>query len=236
MNTSEAFLRTAMILGEDAEKRLNSCTVAVYGAGGVGGHCIEALARSGIGHIHITDSDIVSVSNLNRQCAATKQFMGMPKIKAMQRRVEAVSDAAVTVSDMFVLPENIESAVPQGVDFIVDAIDTVSAKIALAEYANAHNIPIIASMGMGNRLNPTLVRLGDLFDVKGCPLARVMRRELKKRGIGKLAVAYSEELPTAPAVINADESSNKKRIPGSSAFVPAAAGLAMAYYVVNALR
>lgn len=233
-NISPAFLRTAMLLGTDAQQILHNASCAVYGAGGVGGTCIEALARCGIGHIHITDPDTVSESNLNRQCAATKSFMDRKKTDAMKSRVEDVSDCAVTVSDMFVLPENIDIAVPSGIDFIVDAIDTVSAKIALAKYASDHGIPIISCMGMGNRLDPTQIRIGDLFSVTGCPLARTIRRELRKAGISSLPVVYSLEVPQKPLPLENDNSS-RRQVPGSTPFVPPAAGLAMAFFVVKSL-
>lgn len=230
----ESFIRTAMLFGESAQETLQKATVAVYGAGGVGGNCIEALARSGIGCIHITDPDTVALSNLNRQCAATKDSINKQKTTAMKNRVEAVSDCRVYTHDIFVLPNNIETSVPDDVDFIVDAIDTVSAKLALVKYANMHNINIISCMGMGNRVDPTLVRTGDLFSVAGCPLARVMRRELRKAGIFKLPVAYSLESPKTPLPLEVSDNP-RKQIPGSCAFVPPAAGLAMASYVVKTL-
>ena len=231
-NISEAFIRTAMLLGTEAEEKLQASKVAVYGAGGVGGHCIEALARCGIGRIHITDNDTVRISNLNRQCAATKPYIGKPKTEAMRHRIEETANTSVTTAELFVLPENINQAVPDDVDFIVDAVDTITAKLALVKYSFEHSIPIVSCMGMGNRLDPTQVRIGDLFSVTGCPLARVMRRELRKCGIYSLPVVYSLEPPLVPIPL---EKSTKpgKQTPGSSAFVPAAGGLAMAYYVVK---
>lgn len=234
MKTSESFIRTAMLLGAESESRLLNAKVAVYGAGGVGGHCIEALARSGVGKLHIVDNDTVSESNFNRQCAATKSFLGHLKTESMKARVNEVSNAAVTTAEIFVLPNNIESAVPPDTDFIVDAIDTVSAKIALIQYANEHNIPIISCVGMGNRLDPTEVRLGDISEVCGCPLARTLRRELKKKNILHLPVVYSREEPHAPLITVVNEHSARP-VPGSCAFVPAAAGLALASYAVRVL-
>lgn len=232
MDINPTFIRTAMLLGQEAENILKNSHVCVFGIGGVGGHCIEALARAGVGYLHITDPDTVSLSNMNRQCAATKDFIGKPKTDSMKKRLKDVSDCIVTTSDLFVLPENIDTAVPKDTDYIVDAIDTVSAKLALVQYANDHSIPIVSCMGMGNRLDPTQIRTGDLFSVNGCPLARTMKRELRKRGIKKLCVAYSLESPMKPLALEVSDNP-RRQIPGSCSFVPSAAGLAMASVVIR---
>lgn len=234
METSPEFIRSAMLLGTEAEEILKEAHVTVFGAGGVGGNCIEALSRCGIGNIHITDPDTVSLSNLNRQCAATKEYVGKFKVDSMKARIEAVSNCNVTTSRLFVLPENVETAVPQSTDFIVDAIDTVSAKTALIIYANEHNIPIISCMGMGNRIDPTQIRLGDIFSVNGCPLARTIKKELRKCSIGSLPVVYSLEPPKTPLPLEKDPNP-RRQTPGSVSFVPPAAGLAMASFVVKSI-
>ncbi len=226
--------RSALLLGEEGMKRLNRAYVAVFGLGGVGGHCVEALARAGIGRLHLVDADVVEPSNLNRQLVATKNTLGLPKTQAMAQRIEEVADCALTLQQGFVLPENVERFLPEGLSFIVDAVDTVSAKLALVKAANEKGLPIISCMGAGNRLDPTAFYITDLFATQGCGLARVMRRELRKMGIGQLDVVCSREPAGKPCMAIA-QTGKKRQTPGSIAPVTAAAGLALAGYVIRAI-
>lgn len=228
-----AFTRTAMLLGENAENVLKNKHVTVLGVGGVGGHCAEALARSGIGSMFIVDADTVSISNLNRQIVSKKSIIGHSKAEEMACRIREVSDCDVRHAHIFLTPDLLLSVIPKDTDFIVDAVDNVSVKIAAAQYADLHRKNIISSMGMGNRLDPTQVRLGDLFSVTGCPLARVMRRELRRRNITELPVVYSTETPKQPLFDL--PSDNRRQTPGSVPFVPSVGGIAMAYHVVMKL-
>lgn len=195
----EEFSRTELLLGADALKRLASCKVAVFGIGGVGSYVTEALARSGIGHFVLVDSDIVAISNINRQLLALHSTIGRPKVEVMRERILDINpQAIVETQQIFVLPENSDGLLQPDWDYIVDAIDTVSAKIELAVQAKAMNIPIISSMGAGNKLDPTRFAVVDLYKTSVCPLSKVMRRELKKRGVDKLKVVYSPEEPLTP--------------------------------------
>ncbi len=232
--------RTALLFGEGATSRLALCRVAVFGLGGVGGYCVEALARSGVGALTLIDGDKVDETNLNRQILATRDTVGMWKIDAARARVAQINPAcAVETFRTFVLPETIGEFDFARFDFVVDAIDTVSGKLAIAMAAKAANVPVISAMGAGNKLDPTLFRVADISETSVCPLARVMRRELKKRGIEHLRVVYSEEEPqqTAPrAPYSAEEPKKAEgRAPGSNAFVPATVGLILAGEVVKAL-
>ncbi len=218
--------RTVRLVGEAKFERLQQSLVTVVGIGGVGGHCIEALARAGVGRLHMVDYDTVAPSNLNRQLVATKATIGMKKTEAMLRRVRAVSDCAATVADVFVSDDTVQDAVPQGTDFIVDAVDSLAGKVALAAYANEHGIPIVSCMGAGNRLDPTGFTVMDLFDTKDCPLARRMRQALRRLGIRTLPVVCSVETPAVKATDG---------VIGSLAPVTAAAGLCLAGYVLNRL-
>ena len=230
----QRYARTALLIGEEGISRFRNAAVAVFGLGGVGGHCVEALARSGIGRLHLVDADIVEETNLNRQFVAAMDTLGMEKTQAMALRLSEIGGVEVTTQQGFVLQSNVEEYLPEKLDCIVDAVDTVSAKIALVEAANRRNIPIISCMGAGNRLDPCGFYVTDLFSTQGCGLARVMRRELRKRGITALPVVCSREpareplslLPTAPG---------KRQTPGSFAPVTAAAGLALAGYVLRVL-
>ncbi|MDO4568646.1 MAG: tRNA threonylcarbamoyladenosine dehydratase [Clostridia bacterium] len=230
---SEFTARTAMLLGERAIEALRSKRVAVFGLGGVGGSCAEALARSGVGRLHVVDGDRVEHSNLNRQLVATKLSLGVEKTVAMAKRIAEVSDCEVTAYTGFVLPEYIDASLPADVDYIADAIDTVSTKLALVRFANEHGIPIISCMGMGNRLDPTQITVRDIYATEGCPLARTMRRELKCMGIAALDVVFSTEPARVP--MQRMRSDGGRDIPGSSAFVPPAAGLVMASEIVRRL-
>lgn len=230
----EAFSRTELLLGEEAMSKLASKRVAVFGIGGVGGHVVEGLVRSGIGAIDLIDSDKVAVSNLNRQLIATLDTIGMDKTEAMARRIAQINpQCKVTMHNCFYLPENRDSFDFTQYDYIVDAVDTVTAKIDLVMRANEVAKPIISSMGAGNKLDPTAFMVADIYETSVCPLAKVMRRELKKRGIGKLKVVYSKEEPLKP--LESTEETGRRATPGSTAFVPSVVGLIIASEVVKDL-
>ena len=217
--------------------KLRRSRVAVFGLGGVGGNCVEALVRSGIGTLDLIDHDDVSLTNINRQVFATTKTVGMLKTEAAQERILAIDpDVNVNLYPKFYLPEDRAEFPFEKWDYIVDAIDTVSAKIDIIMAAREMGIPIISAMGCGNRMDPTKLKIMDLFDTKDDPLAKVMRRELRKRGVDRLTVVCSTELPI-PAKVIPDEPlpPGKRSIPGSSAFVPPAAGIMIASRVVQDL-
>ena len=231
---SEIFKRTQMLLGSDAIKRLGASAVAVFGAGGVGGAAIEALARGGVGRIDIIDNDTVSKSNINRQIIATHTTVGMLKTEAAKKRILDINpECSVNLFNAFILPENIGDFDFSPYDYVIDAIDTVSGKIAIIERCNKENIPVISSMGTGNKLDPTRFEITDIYKTSVCPLARVMRLEMKKRGIKKLKVLYSREEPLKPAIIETTD--RGKAVPGSVSFVPPVAGMIIAGEVVKDL-
>ncbi len=216
-------------------KRLKSAHVAVFGLGGVGGHVCEALARCGIENFTLFDNDKVASSNLNRQIIATVDTIGMDKTEAMKNRILSINPSAeVVCHNVFYLPENADNFSFSGIDYIVDAIDTVSAKIELVLRAEKLNIPIISSMGTGNKLNPTELKVADIYKTSVCPLARTMRCELKKRGVKKLKVVYSEEKPLKP-LFETDTEIQRRQTPGSTSFVPSVAGLIIASEVIKDL-
>ena len=228
------FSRTALLLGEEKLNKLKNSTVAVFGVGGVGGYVAEALARSGIGHIVLVDKDVVSLTNLNRQVIALHSTVGKPKTEVMASRIRDINpDAVVEVKECFYLPETSGEFDFSKYDYVVDAIDTVTGKIELVMQANSCNTPIISSMGTGNKLDPTAFEVADIYKTSVCPLARVMRYELKKRGIKKLKVVYSKENPITPNE-NAECDKAGKTV-GSIAFVPSVAGLIIASEVVKDL-
>ena len=234
---SEQFLRTEMLLGRDAIEKLNSARVAVFGLGGVGGYAVEALARSGVGSLDLIDSDIVSISNLNRQILAAHSTVGMLKVEAGKRRVLDINpDCQVRTYPVFYTPETADSFDFTQYDYIVDAIDTVTGKLALVERAVAVNTPIICCMGTGNKLDASALQVADISKTSMCPLARVMRKELAKRGIRHLKVVYSQEEAITPTGWEEEAAAlGKRQIPGSVAFVPGAAGLLLAGEVVRDL-
>ena len=234
---SEQFLRTEMLLGRDAIEKLHSARVAVFGLGGVGGYAVEALARSGVGSLDLVDNDTVSVSNLNRQILATHSTVGMLKVEAGKRRVLDINPACVVRTyPIFYTPETADSFDFTRYDYIVDAIDTVTGKLALVERAVAVNKPIICCMGTGNKLDASAFQVADISKTSMCPLARVMRKELSKRGIRHLKVVYSQEEAMTPTGWEAEAAAlGKRQIPGSVAFVPGAAGLLLAGEVVRDL-
>jgi tRNA A37 threonylcarbamoyladenosine dehydratase len=229
----EQFSRLALLLGEEAVQKLQSARVAVFGLGGVGSYTVEALARSGVEAFLLVDSDVAAVSNINRQLHATHETVGRKKTELMAQRVRAINPAAkIETSEDFCLPENIPAVLTGKLDYIVDAIDTVSAKLALAEEAERRGIPIISAMGAGNKLDPTRFEVADIYETNVCPLCRVMRTESKKRGITALKVVYSKE----PLIKTGVPGENGRRsTPGSAAFVTGTAGLILAGEVVRGL-
>ena len=233
------FSRTQLLLGSEAMEYLAQCRVAVFGVGGVGGYAVEALARSGIGALGLIDDDKVCLTNLNRQLHATHSTVGKYKVDAAEQRIRDINpDCRVTTYKTFFLPATEDQFDFSQYDYVVDAIDTVKGKLALAEKAQAAGTPIICAMGAGNKLDPTAFRVADIYQTSVCPLARVIRTECRKRGIKKLKVVYSRETPTRPlGEIPADErpGSSRRDIPGSTAFVPAAAGLIIAGEVIKDL-
>ena len=230
----ELFSRSELIYGKEAMDKLNKCHVAIFGVGGVGGYVVEALARTGVGHFTLIDNDTVALSNFNRQIIATKETLGKYKVDVMKERILSINDKAVVeVKKMFVLPENIDEIDFSQFDYIVDAIDTVKAKLAIIAKANELNIPMISSMGAGNKLNPMGFIVTDINKTDTCPLAKKIRYELRQMGIKKLKVVYSKEQPVELKEQLFNE--NKKPIPGSNAFVPSACGLLIASEVINDL-
>ncbi len=236
------FARTELLLGRAAMERLRESRVAVFGIGGVGGHVCEALARSGIGAFDLVDDDRVSLTNLNRQIIATMSTIGRYKVDVMGERILDINpEAKVRIHKCFFLPENAASFPFGEYDYVVDAVDTVTAKLALVLQAKENATPIISSMGAGNKLDATAFRVADIYNTKVCPLAKVMRRELKKRGVKSLKVVYSEEIPvsqqdsTEPPTDSPNRDMKRRSIPGSIAFVPSVAGLMIAGEVVKDL-
>ena len=230
------YTRTEMLLGKEGMLRLRQASVAVFGVGGVGSHCIEALARSGVGRLLLIDNDTVSLTNINRQSIAYHSTVGRYKTEVMKEKIRDICpDTQVECRETFVLPDNVDTLFEERPDYIVDAIDTVSAKIAVAEKAREYKIPLISSMGTGNKLHGELFQIGDLSETSVCPLCRVMRRELKKRGIEHLKVLYSTEKPIPPQAQEKGEDEGKRLPPGSISFVPPVAGLLIAGEVVRDL-
>ncbi|MBQ2991791.1 MAG: tRNA threonylcarbamoyladenosine dehydratase [Clostridia bacterium] len=229
---NERFTRTALIFGDEGMSHLGNARVAVFGVGGVGGHCVQALARAGIGHIDVFDDDVVSITNINRQAVAMTSTIGRPKVDVICEQVKDINPMARTGAfRMFYSPENADSVDLSVYDYIVDAIDTVSAKLELIVRANALGVPVISAMGAGNKLDPTRFEVEDLAKTSVCPLCRVMRAQLKKRGIAHHKVVYSKEEPLR---IVADASAGR-HAPGSVSFVPPVMGLILAGEVIKEL-
>ena len=227
------FSRTALLLSQEGVEKLKKARVAVFGVGGVGGYVVEALARSGVGALDLIDNDVVSLSNLNRQIIALHSTLGRQKTEVAAERAKDINpDILVRTHNVFYLPETASQFDFSQYDYIVDAIDTVSGKIALAEQAKAANVPIISAMGAGNKMDATAFEVADVSQTSVCPLARVMRRELKKRGIEHLKVVYSKEEPLPAKAV--DEGTGKP-IPASVAFVPSVVGLIIAGEVIKDL-
>ena len=235
----EIFSRTELLLGSAAMQRLYSARVAVFGIGGVGGYTVEALARSGVGAIDLIDNDKVSLSNINRQIIATHKTVGRYKVDVAAERIAEINpDCKVVAHKLFYMPDTAGALDFSEYDYIVDAIDTVTGKLAIIENAARCNVPVISAMGAGNKLDPTAFEVADIYDTSVCPLAKVMRRELKKRGIQSLKVVYSKEEPVKPRcssdmAIGGEDGS--KPIPASIAFVPSVVGLIIAGEVVKDL-
>ena len=234
---NEQFSRTAILLGEEAVSKLRKARVAVFGVGGVGGYTVEALARCGVGHLDLIDSDTVSISNINRQILATHSTVGMLKVEAAKNRILDINpECTVRTYPIFYLPETAEQFDFTQYDYIVDCIDTVTGKLQLVERAVAVGTPIICSMGTGNKLDASAFQVADISKTSMCPLARIMRKELKKRGINHLKVVYSQEEALTPDVDPEELArTGKRQIPGSVAFVPGAAGLILAGELVKDL-
>ena len=244
------FSRTELLIGKEAMQRLYSARVAVFGIGGVGGYVVEALARSGVGAFDLIDDDKVCLTNINRQIIATRKTIGKYKVDVMEERVHSINpEAQVTVHKCFYLPETADQFDFTQYDYVVDAVDTVTAKLEIIMRAKEAGVPVISCMGAGNKLDPTQFHVADIYKTTMCPLAKVMRRELKKRGVKKLKVVYSEEQPTRPledmsiscranciCPPGAEHKCTERRdIPGSVAFVPSVAGLIIAGEVVKDL-
>ncbi len=224
-----------MLLGEEAVEKLKTSHVAIFGIGGVGGFAVEALARAGIGELTLVDNDVVSHSNRNRQIVATVKTIGQLKTDVMKERIAEINpEAVVHTHHCFVLPgEAMEQFDFAGYSYIIDAVDTVTAKLELVRQADYFGIPIISCMGTGNKLDPTRLEVADIYQTSICPLAKVMRKELRARGIGKLEVVYSKEEPRTPLYMV--PSGERRSVPGSVSFVPSAAGILLAATVIKKL-
>lgn len=232
----EQFSRSQMMFGADGMQKLKNSRVAVFGIGGVGGYAVEALVRSGIGEIDIIDNDRVNVSNINRQIIATHKTVGMYKTEAARQRIADInSECIVNCRNTFLTADNIGDFKFGSYDYVVDAIDTVSGKIALVVECERSGTPLISSMGAGNKINPAAFEVSDIYKTSVCPLARVMRRELKARGIKKLKVVYSKEQPFEPMGSAEYDSASGKSVPASNSFVPPAVGLIIAGEVIKGL-
>lgn len=231
------FDRTERLLGTSAMEKLQHSHVAVFGIGGVGGHAVDALVRSGIGEITIVDSDEVAESNINRQLIATTKTVGRKKVEVMREHLLEINpEVKVHTYDCFFLPETKSQFNFYSFDYVIDAVDTVTAKLALVEACQEYGVPIVSSMGAGNKLDPTAFEVTDIYKTSVCPLAKVMRKELKARGIKHLKVVYSKEIPLEPIETEdfvSDEKRTRRATPGSIAFVPSVTGLILAGEVVK---
>ncbi len=221
---AEEFSRTELLLGADGMEKLKNARVAVFGIGGVGGHAFEALVRSGVGTIDIFDNDTVALTNLNRQIIATRETLGKSKVDAAKERALSINpNVTINAHNCFFMPETADEFDFINYDYVIDAIDTVKGKIEIIMRADKANVPVISCMGAGNKLDPTKFEVTDIYKTSVCPLARTMRYELRRRGIKKLKVVYSREEPIKPA--ESSEQTVRRSVPGSTAFVPAVAGL-----------
>lgn len=243
------FSRTELLVGSEGLEKLKNAKVMVFGVGGVGSFAVEALTRAGIGTLILVDDDTVCITNLNRQIHATHKTVDKNKVEVMKERILSINENCnVIINQIFVTQENLAKLIPDDVDYIIDAIDTVSAKIALAEYCYNKGINLISSMGTGNKLDPTQFKVSDIYNTKVCPLAKVMRYELKKRGVKKLKVVYSEEMPRKPQVdatpvVKVDLNDNnsvakpkiKRQTPGSMSYVPPVAGMILGGEVIQSI-
>ena len=231
---TDQYSRTRMLLGDDAMEALRRARVAVFGVGGVGGYVVEALARSGVGALDLIDNDVVALTNLNRQIIATHDTLGRAKVDVARERVLAIDPAcAVRTYQTFFLPETADAFDFSAYDYVVDAIDTVAGKLTIIERARSAGTPVISALGTGNKLDPSRLAIGDIYETSVCPLARVMRRELRRRGVARLKVLWSSEEPIVP--LPTEEETERRGLPGSTAFVPSAGGLLIAAEVVKDL-
>jgi len=236
----EQFARTSLLLGDEAMEKLSNSRVAIFGVGGVGGYVCEGLVRSGVGAFTLVDRDVVSITNINRQIIALNSTVGRYKTEVMRDRMADINpQVRVEIKNMFFLPENASEFDFGSYDYVVDCVDTVTAKLEIIMRAREANVPVISAMGAGNKLDPTRFRVADIYETSGCPLARVMRRELKKRGVTSLKVVYSDEQPTKPA-FRIEETSDtagtvRKDTPASVAFVPSVCGLVIASEIIRDL-
>lgn len=230
---SGEFVRTKLLIGDEGLEKLKNASVAVFGVGGVGSFVAEALARSGVGRLVLVDRDTVALSNLNRQLIATHSTIGRYKVDVMKERILDINpEAVVETHPVFYTKDNADEFDYSSLSYIADAMDTISSKLVLIEHATAAGVPIISSMGAGNKLDPTKFEVADIYKTSVCPLARVMRYELRKRGIKKLKVVYSKEPPLKPE--KSDEATNeRKQVPGSISFVPSTAGLIIAGQIIR---
>ena len=232
------FSRTELLLGTDAVEGLGNKRVAIFGIGGVGGYVCEALVRSGVGHFDLIDNDTVSLTNINRQIIATHSTVGRQKVEVMKERMLDINpDADITIHQCFFLPENADEFDFNSYDYVVDAVDTVTAKIEIIMKCKELGVPVISAMGAGNKLDPSRFRVADIYKTTMCPLAKVMRKEMKKRGVKDLKVVFSDEMPVSPIETEDVEPLNpgKRATPGSIAFAPSAAGLVLASEVIKDL-
>lgn len=235
----DAYSRTRLLLGQDGMEKLKNAHIAVFGLGGVGGYVVEALARCGVGTLELIDHDTVSLSNINRQILATRETVGMEKSEAARLRVQAIDpEIKVIARHQFFGPDTKAEFDFSKYTYVVDAIDTVTGKLALVQAAREENVPILCCLGTGNKLDPTAFRIGDIYETSVCPLARIMRKECRRRGIGKLKVLYSLEEPIKPDIdpedpILQEMPEGRNALPGSVSFVPAAAGLIIAGQVIR---
>ena len=231
---TDQYSRTRMLLGDDAMEALRRSRVAVFGVGGVGGYVVEALARSGVGALDLIDNDVVALTNLNRQIIATHDTLGRAKVDVARERVLAIDPAcAVRTYQTFFLPETADAFDFSAYDYVVDAIDTVAGKLTIIERARSAGTPVISALGTGNKLDPSRLAIGDIYETSVCPLARVMRHELRRRGVARLKVLWSSEEPIVP--LPTEEETERRGLPGSTAFVPPAGGLLIAAEVVKDL-
>lgn len=232
----ERFTRTKMVIGENGLDKLEKAHVAVFGIGGVGSFAVEALARAGVGKITMIDFDVIVMTNLNRQIHALEDTIGEAKVDAMKNRILKINpDLEVVALNMLYNADNCESIFSGNFDYVIDAIDMITWKMHLIEHCTNNNIPIISSMGTGNKMDPTQFKIADLYETSVCPLAKVLRHELRKRGINKLKVVYSTEIPAKPDKLDYNPENLRKQTPGSISFVPSVAGLILASAVVKDL-
>lgn len=228
------FSRLEILIGQENFNKLMTSHIAVFGVGGVGGYVVEALVRSGIGEISVIDYDTVSLTNLNRQIIALEDTIGRKKVDVIEERIKAINkECRIHKYDMMYLKETADIIDLSQFDYVVDAVDNISAKLELIERCHILNVPMISCMGTGNKLDPSMLEITDIYKTTVCPLAKVMRRELKKRNIKKQKVLYSKEYPIKP--LKSDEETNKKEVIGSTSFVPSSAGLLIASYVIREL-